>query len=152
LGGICSTFYLDSDGDGYGVGVGISQCGTTPPAGYAKNAGDCCDTDANAHPGQAAYFTTADACGSFDYNCDSQATPKSNGPTDCGTPTCVVTSPTCTYTGGCTCAGTGTDACTYYDTVACGDTISFHVSFCQGAGGQCYPSGTQGPAGLQGCN
>jgi hypothetical protein len=100
---VCSTFYLDSDGDGYGVGVGVSQCGTTPPTGYAKNAGDCCDTDANAHPGQAAYFTTADACGGFDYNCDSLETSQSNGPTNCGTPTCDLACDTVPI--GCTCAG-----------------------------------------------
>ncbi len=34
------------------------------------NGNDCCDTDANAHPGVTAYFTAPDACGSFDYNCN----------------------------------------------------------------------------------
>jgi len=157
LSGVCSTFYVDSDGDGYGVGTGISQCGTTPPSGYANKAGDCCDTDANAHPGQTATFSTADKCSSFDYNCDNHETPKSNGPTNCGTPSCVYAisdagSPTCAYTGGCICIGTGTDACTYYDTVACGTYITFHSTFCQGSGGQCYTSGQSGPAGLQECN
>lgn len=43
--------------------------------GYRSTAGgcngtDCCDTDKQAHPGVTAFFTTADHCGSFDYNCD----------------------------------------------------------------------------------
>jgi hypothetical protein len=33
---------------------------------------DCCDTDAKAHPGQTTFFAQADACGSFDYNCNGQ--------------------------------------------------------------------------------
>lgn len=31
---------------------------------------DCCDTDWSAKPGQTMFFTSADMCGSFDYNCD----------------------------------------------------------------------------------
>lgn len=149
LGGVCSTFYLDSDGDGYGVGVGVSQCGTTPPTGYAKNAGDCCDSDANAHPGQTAYFTTADACGSFDYNCDGQETPKSHGPTDCGTPTCAIVSGSCTYMGGCTC---GDPPCTTYTTTTCGSSYTTTVIPCQAYGTQCEPFNTGGPYGTQECN
>ena len=157
LSDVCSTFYVDSDGDGYGVGVGVSQCGTTPPSGYAKNPGDCCDSDNTVYPGSPTTLSTADKCGSFDYNCDGNETPKSHGPTDCGTPTCVLAttdagSVTCAYTGGCTCAGTGSDACTWYDTGPCGQYYSFRLSFCQGAGGQCYASGQQGPGGLQECN
>ena len=37
---------------------------------------DCCDTDGNAHPGQATSFTSADACGSFDYDCDGKGDPR----------------------------------------------------------------------------
>jgi hypothetical protein len=70
LSGVCSTFYLDADGDGYGISTSIARCGTTPPSGYAVNPGDCCDSDANAHPGQASFFTVANKCGSYDYNCD----------------------------------------------------------------------------------
>jgi hypothetical protein len=154
LSGVCSAFYVDGDGDGYGVGVGVSQCGTTPPTGYANKAGDCCDSDKTAYPGSPTTSATADACGSYDYNCDGHETPVSNGPTNCGTPTCVLSTDgtTCVYTGGCTCAGTGTDACTWYDTTTCGNYSSFHLSFCQGAGGQCYSSGEQGQAGKQVCN
>src|SRR5450631_2471187 len=70
----CQTFYADHDGDGYGeTGKTISFCeveGATPPVGYVTQGSDCCDSDSNAFPGQTKYFTSADACGSWDYNCD----------------------------------------------------------------------------------
>jgi hypothetical protein len=70
----CVTFYVDHDGDGYGESNKTIQfCeapGAAPPAGYVTQGGDCCDSDANAVPGQTKYFTSADACGSWDYNCD----------------------------------------------------------------------------------
>jgi hypothetical protein len=37
---------------------------------------DCCDTDALAHPGQTTFFTQADACGSFDYDCNTTQDPQ----------------------------------------------------------------------------
>jgi len=47
----------DQDHDGYrSMGVGC-------------NGNDCCDTDANAHPGVTAFFTAPDACGNYDYDC-----------------------------------------------------------------------------------
>jgi hypothetical protein len=147
---VCSTFYLDSDGDGYGVGVGVSQCGTTPPTGYANKAGDCCDSDKTAFPGQTAYFTTADACGGFDYNCDGNATPKSNGPAigTCGTPTCDPV--TCAYTGGCTCAGA--DPCATYGTAACGQPYVYETHYCDNTGG-CYVNNFgRSDWGIQPCN
>jgi len=140
--GICSTFYLDSDGDHYGVGTGIKQCGTTPPTGYASQAGDCCDSDANAYPGQTATFTAADACGSFDYNCDGNETPKSNGPTNCGTPLCAFVSGVCTYQGGCTCSNIASDPCGYYETWPCGAWYGFATKFCGDPGdGTCVARG-----------
>jgi hypothetical protein len=155
LSGVCSTFYLDGDGDGYGVGVGLSQCGTTPPAGYANKAGDCCDTDKNAFPGQTAYFATADSCGSFDYNCDASATPKSNGPVagTCGTPTCSIVSETCTYISGCTCGAILGDPCAGYTTPSCGQSYVISTQYCGGSGGSCGPMGFgSSPEGTQACN
>jgi hypothetical protein len=71
---LCQTFYVDHDGDGYGESnKTISFCeddGATPPAGYVAQGGDCCDSDANAFPGQTKFFSAADACGSWDLNCD----------------------------------------------------------------------------------
>jgi hypothetical protein len=65
---------VDGDGDGYGEsGKTLQLCeeqGAAPPVGYAAQAGDCCDTDASAHPGQTKYFGVPDACGSWDYDCN----------------------------------------------------------------------------------
>lgn len=73
----------DSDGDGYGV---CPNCGIA--AGCTYDGDDCCDTDANANPGQTNYFSSVNACGSWDYDC-SGAIEKSG----------------CTYTTG-SCSGT----------------------------------------------
>lgn len=71
---LCETFYVDHDGDGYGeTSTTLRFCevdGAAPPVGYVTQGGDCCDSDANAHPGQTKYFTSADACGGWDYDCD----------------------------------------------------------------------------------
>ena len=70
----CVAFYVDHDGDGYGeTAKTIQFCeeqGAAPPVGYVAQGGDCCDSDANAYPGETKYFTSADSCGSWDYNCD----------------------------------------------------------------------------------
>jgi hypothetical protein len=73
--GHCRTYYLDGDGDGYGSKAhALYRCDATvnPPAGYVANATDCCDFDKAANPGvpKTSYFTTPDACGDFDYDCD----------------------------------------------------------------------------------
>jgi hypothetical protein len=74
--GFCPTYFADADRDGYGVAsspLSICDTGTTaPPAGYAALAGDCCDRDRGTHPdlSTTGYFATANACGSFDWNCD----------------------------------------------------------------------------------
>ena len=74
------VFYRDADADGFGnPAVSVAVCGAMP-AGYVNNSTDCCDSDANAHPGQTAFFGTQDACGSsqvpdgYDYNCDGKDT------------------------------------------------------------------------------
>jgi hypothetical protein len=67
--GVCTTFYHDEDDDTYG-GAAEDLCGIEAPLGYVTRDGDCCDSDANARPGQTSYFATARAgCGGFDYNC-----------------------------------------------------------------------------------
>jgi hypothetical protein len=68
--GKCTKFYTDADKDGYGKKVDY-RCGTSAPSGTATNSSDCCDSDANAKPGQTEYFTTPrKGCGGYDYNCD----------------------------------------------------------------------------------
>jgi hypothetical protein len=70
----------DQDGDGYLAAT--SPCNGT----------DCCDRDSNAHPNETGFFTTADGCGSFDYNCDGVPEPE--------------------YPVNITCGGTGLTGCT----------------------------------------
>jgi hypothetical protein len=53
-------------------GKAVAGCvGDTPPAGFVADNTDCDDGDANAHPGQTAFFpTTSAGVHTFDYNCD----------------------------------------------------------------------------------
>ena len=101
--GNCRTYYLDGDGDGYGAtATSFSRCDAltaSAPAGYSLVPGDCCDLDGGAHPGlsASAYFTVADACASFDWDCsgaaEKQATSTCSGsttPLACGS-SCTVT-------------------------------------------------------------
>jgi hypothetical protein len=67
--GACTLFYKDADGDGYGGTLSAFFCGISPPGGYVTNNTDCCDSDFKAHPGQIAWFTSIDACSSWDYDC-----------------------------------------------------------------------------------
>lgn len=88
------TFYADNDGDGHGDGAQpILAC--APPAGYVTSADDCDDGDARAFPGQASYFSTPRADGSFDFDCDGSSTlehPRVNAEyCICGWGTCGVT-------------------------------------------------------------
>jgi hypothetical protein len=52
----------DLDQDGYRA----ESCGGS----------DCCDYDSRATPGDNAYYGAADACGSFDYDCDGTLEPR----------------------------------------------------------------------------
>ena len=109
----CTTFYHDADKDGY-YDAKTSICGTTAPSAEwnitSSSPNDCCDTDANAHPGQTAYFQTARVgCGGFDYNCDSSETMqyptdeilRGSGLDACSNPEC-----SCSWNSGANCQGT----------------------------------------------
>ena len=100
----CIEYYVDADGDGYGAGTPRCLCAKSPP--YSNTSGnDCCDLDPSAHPYQQAWFTVADACGSFDYNCDG------NSETRYGrTGSCNQDWPNCSVNTG------------FTDFVACGQT------------------------------
>ena len=68
----CVVYYKDADGDNHGDPTD-SKCLCSPDAigrYIAETKKDCCDSDANARPGQTVYFTDANECGSFDYNCN----------------------------------------------------------------------------------
>lgn len=60
--------YVDKDGDRYSPSSGTKKCQANSMLGSVGD--DCCDSDANVHPGQTAYFSTQTNCGGFDYNCD----------------------------------------------------------------------------------
>jgi hypothetical protein len=87
---VTRDYYSDSDNDGYYVKGGsfcasvdtygdaaCSSAGSNYAMDYADNCRrinytgqlDCCNSDANAKPGQTSYFTTTNACGSWDYDC-----------------------------------------------------------------------------------
>jgi len=67
----CSPYFLDGDGDGYGARGGASQCLCAADSTYrAHNQDDCYDSNAQAHPGQAGFFTLHRGDNKFDYNCD----------------------------------------------------------------------------------
>jgi len=68
----CLVLYRDADQDTYGDPNTHVSCNFTP-SGYVLNSGDCCDSDNQAHPGQTGWFTAADHCGSFDYDCSGTA-------------------------------------------------------------------------------
>jgi hypothetical protein len=89
--GSCRTFYVDQDGDGYGTSSSLGLCdevSSGPPPGYSTVSGDCCDSDPDANPGVAAsmWFDYADACGSFDFNCDGVLEKEYTCPTKSGSP------------------------------------------------------------------
>ena len=67
----CRNFYYDADGDTYGIS-GSTQCwcdaGQTPYTGL--NTTDCYDSNANAFPGQTAYFPVHRGDNKYDYNCN----------------------------------------------------------------------------------
>lgn len=68
------AYHRDADGDGYGNPVAESLC--VKPADAVDDATDCDDTDANVHPKQAAYFTTARADSTYDYDCSGHDEPQ----------------------------------------------------------------------------
>jgi hypothetical protein len=74
----CQVFYADLDGDGAGDKFGTllnggakAACADATPAGFVASATDCDDGDANAKPGQTAFFDVASqGKGTYDYDCD----------------------------------------------------------------------------------
>lgn len=98
------TCYADADGDGVYSKTSGSVCGgaTCAGVGQSANAGtDCCDTDANAKPGQTSWFAVArTGCGGFDYNCDSVETHAvTGGSGGCGTCTNNTSTQSCSWSG-----------------------------------------------------
>jgi len=66
---VCVNGYKDVDKDGYGAGA-FGCYIPSPSYNIVNNNTDCYDGNANAHPGQTAYFTVDRGDGSFDYDCN----------------------------------------------------------------------------------
>ena len=72
--------YRDDDGDGFRLESTLVShnlsCGDAHEARASEPTGDCCDSDADAHPGQTASFEHARSCGGlrYDYDCDGRET------------------------------------------------------------------------------
>jgi hypothetical protein len=116
----------DQDGDGYAD----TKCLGT----------DCCDTDPKAHPFQASYYATPDACGSFDYDCSGANEPQYGAYLSCTGPAAACHS-LCSSTP-CSC-GDVQGACSYGFTgpaPQCGQTGSWGL--CVPNGNGCTPSTT----------
>jgi hypothetical protein len=63
----CGSGYLcgiDNDGDKYLTAATTGTC-ISGALGHT----DCCDSDVNSNPSASTYKTTANACGSYDWNC-----------------------------------------------------------------------------------
>lgn len=64
-----TTYYLDMDSDSYGdPDVSVEAC--ERPTGYVTDSRDCYDDNADARPGQTAFFTAHRGDMAFDYDCD----------------------------------------------------------------------------------
>lgn len=67
----CVPLYPDADGDTYGSAAAAAACICPQVPGFSPNNADCSDSDANARPGQANFFTVPRRLtGGFDYNCN----------------------------------------------------------------------------------
>jgi hypothetical protein len=71
------AFYRDADGDGFGDASQMVRA-KRAPKGYVANSLDCYDRNADVRPGQMAYFDRPRGDGSFDYDCDGRATPRTD--------------------------------------------------------------------------
>jgi cysteine-rich repeat protein len=69
-------WHADADRDGHGDPA-TAVCAASRPSGYASAGDDCCDGDADVHPGQWDYFTASYECPagsapSWDFDCDGE--------------------------------------------------------------------------------
>lgn len=66
----CTVYFQDADGDGFGDPAAF-RCLCAPDGAWtATVANDCYDANADAFPGQVAYFEVDRGDGSFDHDCD----------------------------------------------------------------------------------
>jgi hypothetical protein len=120
----CTTYYRDKDNDSYGV-VGDWKCLCSPDftAKYTTLAPsdgkwDCCDTSADTHPYQNQWYTEANACGGFDYDCSGAEKKEyeATGSCECGGIICTTCVQQTGWNGGapaCGAAGKWMDSCNW---------------------------------------
>jgi hypothetical protein len=102
----------DQDNDGYRSNS--SACGGN----------DCCDTDANVHPGQTSWFTQQSNCKTFDYNCNGKNEPAYSSNLSCVLVWSVGCIPVC---GAASCLCKGQSCTTGYPgpDPGCGNAFQF---------------------------
>jgi hypothetical protein len=128
---------VDSGADVHDTGVDAPVCDfdldTYKAEGGTCLGNDCCDTDSLAHPGQTLYYTTADKCLSFDYNCNGTLDPE--------------------YPVNLKCGGTGITGCTggsgFIGNPACGTSALYGT--CVPNGALACQAGSEMPV-VQGCH
>lgn len=86
-------YFFDPDGDGYATADARTMFACEPPEGQDDiwtlraplvwTDTDCCELDPDARPGQTTFFTEANACGRFDYDCDGEARVQSSAVAQC---------------------------------------------------------------------
>jgi hypothetical protein len=125
----CTDFFLDADSDGFGASAASKMClckadTVNHYTAVSRSAGfDCCDRAANTYPGSTtSYQTSANACGSFDYNCNGLEDKLLNTSSSGGCGKC------CTWDTCCCDAEPG-----WANGVAgCGTTASYYSDSCGG--------------------
>jgi len=64
-----ATYDADTDGFTSGSFTKCGSCNGTTEKTSASGQEDCCDSDGLAKPGQSNWYTVANDCGDFDYDC-----------------------------------------------------------------------------------
>jgi hypothetical protein len=84
-----TTYYRDVDSDGFGdPNVSIKACAR--PAGYSESDKDCYDQNADAKPGQTAWFIKHRGDGSYDYDCNGTGVRRWTSSGGCGLGFCML--------------------------------------------------------------
>lgn len=114
-----NTYYVDADGDGYGnksQAVGTCLC-PSKATGQVTDHRDCCDSDNGSHPNATTPKTYANACGSYDWDCDGNITKLSDTSVTAG----------CGYRA----VSCGSASVGWADSVpSCGETHTWYIDDC----------------------
>lgn len=124
-------YYVDADGDGYGDATRLEGRACVAPAGRVMEAGDCNDTDATVHPGQAEPL-----CDGRDQDCDGTADEDFPLGSECKTVFGCSGVLVCADHGiGTQCSSTQSPRVWYVDADGDGRTGTFATLFCEGPPG-----------------